>query len=181
MNGDGFGGWTERISGYTDDCGHAVTDACLLAEGAQRTARINIKSDHGDADWFAVTATGRHQAFRIHAKGSEATDTGGTLRDPSFIVRNHLGQGLAAQTDDDSGAGFNAAHLFTTGHLDFTPSTFYIEVLRSQKDTSSILGTYTISALLDVRATVTSDTTVEVTEHSALVYRAVIEDPMPVT
>ena len=177
MNGDGFGGWAERISGYTDDCGHAVTDACLLAEGAQRTARINIKRDHGDADWFAVTATGRHQAFRIHAKGSEATDTGGTLRDPSFIVRNHLGQGLAAQTDDDSGAGLNAAHLFTTGHLDFTPSTFYIEVLRSQKDTSSILGTYTISALLDVRATVTSDTTVEVTEHSALMYRAVIEDP----
>ena len=176
-NGDGFGGWTERISGYTDDCGHAVTDACSLAEGAQRRARINIKSDHGDADWFAVTATGGNQAFRIHAKGSEATDNGGTLRDPSFIVRNHLGQELAGQTDDDSGAGFNAAHLFTTGHLDFTPSTFYIEVLRSQKDTSSILGTYTISALLDVRATVTSDTTVEVTEHSALMYRAVIEDP----
>ena len=177
-NGDGYGDWTAQISGYTDDCGDGVIGACPLAGGAERMARINIKdSIAGDADWFAVTATNRSQAFRLHAKGSEATDPGGTLRDPSLNVRNHLGHEIPAQTDDNRGAGLNAAHLFTIGHLDYTPSTFYIEVVRSRNDTSGILGTYTMSAVPDVRATVISDRNLEVTENSALSYHAVIEDP----
>ena len=176
-NGDGYGDWTGQISGYTDDCGDGVIGACSLAGGAERMARINVKANDADVDWFAVTATEGSQAFRLHVKGSEATDHGGTLRDPSLNVRNHLGHELAAQNDDNNGAGLNAAYLFTTGHLDYTPSTFYVEVARSRNDTSGILGTYTMSAVLDVRATVISDKYLEVTEHSALSYQAVIEDP----
>ena len=178
-NGDGYGPWTAPIDGYTDDCSDSLIGACPLGEGVDRTARINIKEHSDDSDWFAATATEILYRVRIHAKGSAAADYGGTLADPVLFIRDRLGDLVSAQNDDNGGAGLNAALLFPTAllRLDSAPSTFYIDVAQSPHAQSGILGTYTVSAERDTRAGVTSDTELEVTEHTAFSYQAVISDP----
>ena len=174
-NNDGSSGWTASIDGYTDDCGDDLTGACSLGGGGDRIARINIKHNGVDSDWFAVTAT--EIAYRIHVKGSEATDYGGTLTDPRLVIRDHLGESLETQNDDNSGAGLNAARLLHTLLLDSTPSTFYVDVAQSPSAVGHILGTYTMVAIHDTRAALTADRHPEVTEHSAFSFEAVISDP----
>ena len=174
-NNDGSSGWTASIDGYTDDCGDDLTGACSLGGGGDRMARINIKHNGVDSDWFAVTATER--AYRVHVKGSEATDYGGTLTDPRLVIRDHLGESLETQNDDNSGAGLNAARLLHTLLLDSTPSTFYVDVAQSPSAPGGTVGTYTVAAIHDTRATLTADRHPEVTENSTFSYEAVISDP----
>ena len=174
-NDDGSSGWSASIDGYTDDCGDDLTGACSLGGGGDRIARINIKHNGVDSDWFAVTATER--AYRVQVKGSEATDYGGTLTDPRLIIRDHLGESLETQNDDNSGAGLNAARLLHTVLLDSTPSTFYVDVAQSLSAPPGTVGTYTVAAIHDTRAVLTSDRHPEVTENSTFSFEAVISEP----
>ena len=137
INPEGQGPWSPQRTVYTDDCAAATTTGCAVQIGSTATGRINTHDTAPDADWFEVALTSG-QSYVIDVKGSEATDTGGTLGDPEFEILDSTGTAIANSGDNDSGAGLNAQATFTPT----STATYYIKVTEHGGDDT---GTYTIA------------------------------------
>ena len=129
---------SSAVSGWTDDCAASTSTTCEIAVGASTSGRINVHSSTPDTDWYEITLPAGMD-FGIEVKGSEPSDSGGTLGDPLLKVYDSLGVAVADAEDDSSGAGENSRIAsFDAG----TGGTFYVEV---GEDGSDATGTYTLS------------------------------------
>ena len=129
---------SSAVSGWTDDCAASTSTTCQIAVGGSMSGRINIHSSTPDTDWYEITLPAGMD-FGIEVKGSEPSDSGGTLGDPLLKVYDSLGVAVADAEDDSSGAGENSRIAsFDAG----TGGTFYVEV---GEDGSDATGTYTLS------------------------------------
>ena len=129
---------SSAVSGWTDDCAASTSTTCQIAVGGSASGRINVHSSTPDTDWYEITLPAGTD-FGIEVKGSEPTDSGGTLGDPLLKVYDSLGVAVADAEDDSSGAGENSRIAsFDAG----TGGTYYVEV---GEDGSDATGSYTLS------------------------------------
>ena len=126
------------VSGWTDECAASTSTACRIAVGGAASGRINVHSSTPDTDWYEVTVPAGTN-YRIEVKGSEPSDTGGTLGDPLLKVYDSSGAAVAGVQDDSSGAGENSR---IESFVSSAGGTYYVEVA---EDGSDATGTYTVS------------------------------------
>ena len=111
-----------------------------------------------DEDWHAITLDAR-TTYRIDVKGSESSDSGGDLADPSVRLVSADGIQVPHQSDRDSGAGENARLTYTANRT----GTYYVAVGEDGDDAG---GTYTVTAT-EVTTTVR---VTQITEQGLVLY-----------
>ena len=178
-NSDGPGQWSGWETATTDDCADRRTTTCVLTEDETFTATLHERqetdpySGPADSDWFAITAeSGSGRAYyRVHVKGSEPTDYGGTLPNPQLSL--YIGDDAAPTLHDrDGGIGNNAGTHFSmnqgqTAYVRVTSEGFYGR------------GTYTVLIERDLLGGISNSRTLTIDEHSTLTHQVMFHDPDP--
>ena len=171
-NAEGVGPRTAWVDAFTDDCGAANdSTACTLPIGGELERRINSSSLTPDTDWFAVTLDSSKSYF-VDVKGSEVSDSGGTLGDPKFKIFDSSGSAVSGAEDDNGGEGSNARLVFVPPSTD----TYYIEVGEHGGDDT---GTYTVSVVANSLPRFTGNLQRSMDENRNLYFslQAVDDDP----
>ena len=140
-NAFGDSAWSVPVTAHTDDCAAATANTCALTVGGSATGRINVHDTVADRDWFTVSLM-QDQLYRIEAKGSEASDSGGTLADPQFSIYTPTGNLVTGATNNDGGVGLNSLLVFAP----VSTGDYHIDVGEHGGDAT---GTYTVAAALE--------------------------------
>ena len=130
--------WSTSVTAYADDCAAASSNACSVTVGGSASGRVNVHDMMPDRDWYAVSLQ-QNKMYRIDVKGSEVSDSGGTLDDPEFAIYGPGGSAVSGAVANDTGAGLNAQLLFTPN----SSGSYFIGVGEHGGDDT---GTYTVYA-----------------------------------
>ena len=140
-NAFGDSAWSVPVTAHTDDCAAGTANTCALTVGGSATGRINVHDTVADRDWFTVSLM-QDQLYRIEAKGSEASDSGGTLADPQLSIYTPTGSLVTGATNNDGGVGLNSLLVFAP----VSTGDYHIDVGEHRGDAT---GTYTVAAALE--------------------------------
>ena len=126
------GTYSLTMAAFEDDYSADTATTANVAVGGSSTGELQY---NGDRDWFAV-ALQAGEVYRIDVKGDTASDYGGTLHNPSFKMRDSLGDAINGAANDNGGVGLNARLSAFAPDAD---GTYFIDV-----GDPGGLGTYTV-------------------------------------